>query len=253
MVTYDKLLLFGDSLTELSSDVLSLPFAITPALQHYYFRKLAVVARGYGGYTSEHLRHVLIPTIRAETAGGEKVRLLVIEIGTNDAAANAAQHVPVEKYIQNLGWMVKNARTEGVERIVIVGPGPVDEEMLEEPVDKSTLRNLEYSDAAKQVAKEHNVPFIDLWHAFMERIGWNETESVPGTRAKGSKRLTALLTDGVHFSGDGYGIWYRQILVVISQNFPELEAEGLPIVLPHIYNIDRTNLPQSLWQQAHID
>jgi hypothetical protein len=57
-VTMAKILLFGDSITEMSS-VLAPPerFNIVPALQAEYQRKLQVVARGYGGYTSEHARY----------------------------------------------------------------------------------------------------------------------------------------------------------------------------------------------------
>jgi lysophospholipase L1-like esterase len=251
-LTYDKILLFGDSLTELSNDILSLSFAITPALQHYYFRKLSVVARGYGGYNSEHLKHVLVPTIHAETAGGEKIRLLVIEAGTNDAALNDRQHIPVERYRQNLMAMVESARSEGIERIVVVGPGPVDEKMLAEPVDKSTMRNLEYSDVAKMVAEQYDVPFIDLWHAFMSQVGWKEGSPIAGTRMKGASRLTSLMTDGVHFSGEGYRIWYHELLKIIANSFPQLETENLPTILPHIFDIDTANIPEILWQQVHI-
>lgn len=250
-VTHDKILLFGDSLTELSSDVLSLSFALTPALQHHYFRKLSVVARGYGGYSSEHLHHVLLPTLRAETLAGERVRLLVLEIGTNDAAMNEMQFVTVARYSENLRWMVENARAEGVEKVIVVGLGPVDEEMLASPVDKSTMRNLEYAEAARAVAEECGVPFVDLWHALLFSTGWKKGQPVPGEQGKGGGAgLKPLLTDGVHFSADGYRIWYRELLVTIRERFPELRTEALPTVLPHIFDVDRDNLPATLWQEV---
>lgn len=239
-VTHDKILLFGDSLTELSSDVLSLSFALTPALQHHYFRKLSVVARGYGGYSSEHLRHVLLPTLHAETAALERIRLLVLEVGTNDAAMNEMQFVPVAKYSENLRWMVEKARAEGVERVVVVGLAPVVEGRLASPVDRSTTRNLEYAEAARAVANQCGVPFVDLWHAFSFSVEQEE----------GGEGLRALLTDGVHFSAGGYRIWYHELLKTIRERFPELRTEELPTVLPHIFDVDRDNLPATLWQEV---
>lgn len=247
-VLYDKILLFGDSLTELSSDVLSLSFALTPALQHHYFRKLSVVPRGYGGYSSEHLRHVLAPTIRAETAAGEKIKLLVLEVGTNDAAEDEMQFVEVERYRENLQFMIETARSEGVENVAVVGLGPVDEDQLETPADKSTTRNLQYADAAKDVSKKCAVPFVDLWHAFLLSTGWQEGQPIPGQRGSKGTQLQSLLTDGVHFSGKGYRIWYDALLKTIRDSFPSLRTEALPAILPHIFDVDRSILPDTLWQ-----
>ncbi|RFU73854.1 gdsl-like lipase acylhydrolase family domain-containing [Trichoderma arundinaceum] len=188
-VTHDKILIFGDSLTELSSDVHTLSFALTPALQHYYFRKLSVVARGYGGYSSMHLKHVLLPTLRAETAAGETIKLLVVEIGTNDASQRDIQSVPVKAYSDNLQWVVEQARKAGVERVIVVGPGPVDEVMLEPPVYNRVMRNLEYSEAAKAVAGRCGVPFIDMWHALMSQVGWKKGYPVPGVSGTGGMNM----------------------------------------------------------------
>jgi lysophospholipase L1-like esterase len=252
-VTYDKIILFGDSLTELSSDVLSLSFALTPALQHHYFRKLAVVARGYGGYNSEHLRHVLLPTLRAETAAGERVRLLVLEVGTNDASMNEMQCVPVESYVKNLRWMVEQARAAGVERVIVVGPGPVDEGRLASPVNNRTMRNLEYDEAARAVSEQCGAPFVDMWLALLLKTGWKTGQPVPGKQESGGgDGLGSLLTDGVHLSGYGYRIWYQELVKTIREKFPELRSEALPTVLPHIYDVDRNNLPDTLWQEVQV-
>lgn len=249
-VTYDKILLFGDSLTELSSDILTLSFAITPALQHHYSRKLTVVARGYGGYSSEHLRHVLVPTLRVETAAGEKIRLLVLEVGTNDAAKSSTKHVETARYKENLQWMVETARRLGVERVIIVGPGPVGEDMLPKPADNFTRSNLEYSEAANDISNRLDVPFLDLWHAFVSVTGWRHGQPIPGEEGNEAKELESLFTDGVHLSGSGYRIWYESLLEVIRSRFPELEAEGLATILPRIGDLNREALPDSLWEEV---
>lgn len=250
-VTHDKIILFGDSLTELSNDILTLSFALTPALQHHYFRKLAVAARGYGGYSSDHLRHVLLPTIRAETAAGECIKLLVIEVGTNDVANNDMQHVPIERYKENLTWMIDMSLGAGVERVVVVGLGPVDEAKFTETRDRSAARTMEYAASARMVAEKCQVPFLDLWHTFMDATGWANGDPIPGQgNSQPNKALSRLLTDGVHLTGNGYKIWYTELLRIISETFPELRPEQLPTVLPHIFDVDRSNLPATLWQDV---
>jgi lysophospholipase L1-like esterase len=166
-VTVDKILLFGDSITEMSYNQ-EFGFSLAPALQHEYFRKLQVVARGYGGYTTEHGRYIVGPTLDAEEAGGSIIRLMTIFFGTNDASVDG---VTLERFIVNLTFIAKM----GVERqipLIIVGPAVINE--YADVPGKVTMRNLEYSNAASKVARELGVPFIDLWHAFLEPKGWVE-------------------------------------------------------------------------------
>lgn len=251
-VRHDKILLYGDSITEMSSDILNHSFGITPALQHHYFRKLAVVARGYGGYTSEHLRYTLPPTLEAETAAGETVRLLVLEIGTNDISTNNATLTPLPRFAENMRWIVDTARASGVERVVVVGPAPCDETLRPDMTDRSMKRTREYAAAAKEVAKECEVPFLDLYQAFLEKAGWKEGQPVPGEKGSGAEgNLAALLSDGVHFTGEGYRVWYETLLAMVRDEFPELRTEVLATVLPHIYDVDNGNLPETLWQEVY--
>jgi hypothetical protein len=76
-VTVDKILLFGDSITEMSYNQ-EFGFSLAPALQHEYFRKIQVVARGYGGYTTEHGRYIVAPTLDAEEACCNSVMIHLI-------------------------------------------------------------------------------------------------------------------------------------------------------------------------------
>ncbi|KAL1988701.1 hypothetical protein VTN96DRAFT_8401 [Rasamsonia emersonii] len=260
LVATDKIILFGDSITELSSDQ-SLGFALAPALQHEYFRKLHVVTRGYGGYNSEHARHILEPILDFETAGppGVKVRirLLVIFFGTNDASKNDYQFVSLERYKENLREMVRLARSRNIP-VILVGPGPVDEyapvvlDSPDGPDECTTLRNREYSEAARGVAAETAVPFIDLWTALLRAQGWTDGEPIIGKRGENppssGKNLRDLLTDGIHFSGKAYRVWFDLLRKTIREEFPELRTENLPLVLPHIFDIDPMDVPGSLWR-----
>lgn len=246
-VTVDKVLLFGDSITELSYNQ-EFGFNLAPALQHEYFRKLQVVVRGYGGYSSEHARHILNPTLDAETAGGSKIRLAVIFLGTNDASVNAAQHVTLERYAENMRFLATEAGKRNIPT-VLVGPALVDERKMEE--DQFNKDGLAYSNAAKEVAKSLGLPFIDLYHAFLEFRGPGE-EDAPSRLEQTNENLDQLLSDGVHFSGKGYRIWYDLLLDTIRREFPELRTENLPTILPHFYDVDRSDLPATLWQDVKV-
>jgi isoamyl acetate esterase len=243
-VTVDKILLFGDSITEMSYNQ-EFGFNLAPALQHEYFRKLQVVARGYGGYTTEHGRYIVGPTMDAEEAGGSIIRLMTIFFGTNDAGVDA---VSLERFAVNLTFIAKMVVGREIP-LIIVGPAPINEYV--DVAGKVTMRNLEYSNAASKVASELGVPFIDLWHAFLESKGWIEGDPIPGKWGdKSGQTLDDLLSDGVHFTGKGYKLWYNLLLQTIRDRYPELGTEKLSTILPHIFDVDNSDLPASLWQDV---
>ncbi|OAL34070.1 hypothetical protein AYO20_06718 [Fonsecaea nubica] len=273
-----KIILFGDSQTEQSSSQ-SGGFNLAPALQHEYWSKLQVVTHGYGGYNTEHGRHIIDAILQAEAplstpttqSRNSRIKLLVISFGTNDAADprhnKHSQSVPVDRYMENLSHMVEVAKQHGVEAVVLVGPGPVNELAPEAPLDRLTERARLYSDATARVARQFgtqgNVAFVDLWHAFMDVAGWTEEQPIPGRRLRvgevhlnassqdlaGSGTLSGLLaSDGVHFTAEGYQIWYSVLLQTLREQWPALRSENLKTVFPHIFDIDPSNLKASLWQ-----
>lgn len=248
-VTVDKILLFGDSITEKSYNQ-EHGFGVSPALQHEYFQKLQVIVRGYGGYNTEYGRYILNPTLEAEAAGGSKIRLLVIFFGTNDAAQNTHQHVSLDRYTENIRFLA----TEALERkvpVILVGPALVDEHKTYG--DRAIMTNLSYSNATGKVAMELNLPFIDLWHAFLESKGWKEGDPIPGKLGdKTDQNLDDLLTDGIHFSGKAYRIWYDLLRETIRERHPELRTENLPTTLPHLEDVDNSDLPASLWRDVKV-
>ena len=248
-VTVDKILLFGDSITEMSYDQ-EYGFNLAPALQHEYSRKLEVVARGYGGYNTEYAQYILRPILEAEAAGGSKIRLLVVFFGTNDSAHNAHQHVPLERYAENVRFLATEALKREVPTI-LVGPALVDEHKTNG--DRATMTNLAYSNAVGNIARELRLPFIDLWHAFLESKGWKEGDAIPGKLGeKTDQNLDDLLTDGIHFSGKAYKIWYDLLRETIRKEHPDLRTENLATILPHFSDVDNSDLPASLWKDVKV-
>lgn len=239
-VTVDKILLFGDSITEMSYNQ-EFGFNLAPALQHEYFRKLQVVARGYGGYTTEHGRWIVRPTMDAEEAGGSKIRLMTVFLGTNDSSEGV---LSLDRFAENLEY-ITTAVLERKIPLIIIGPALVNRAQGIE--DKTSARNLEFSGAAEKISKQLGLPFIDLWHAFAKAKNLPEEDVLSG---KADGNLKDLLSDGVHFTGKGYKIWYDLLLQTIRDKFPDLRTENLPTTLPHIYDVDNANLPASLWQDV---
>jgi hypothetical protein len=95
-LVFDKIILFGDSITQLAYNQ-EFGFCYGPAMQDgkplsskpfksensssskfpAYSRKLDVIQRGFGGYTSKHAAIIIDRLIEQESAGSSKIKLLV--------------------------------------------------------------------------------------------------------------------------------------------------------------------------------
>lgn len=243
-VFLDKLLLFGDSITAGVCNPANEEFNFFGALQHHYMRKLDVVLRGFGGYNSDHGNYILRRILDSECTNKGTVRLMTIFFGTNDSAANW-QHVSIRTYQQNLREMINTALEYDI-KVILIGPGPHDE--INYPQNVPTIdpdtrlnsRNLEYSNAAKAIAEEFRIPFIDLFHVMMESIGWKDGDSISVTD---NTKLPHLLPDTIHFSGMAYEILFEQLLKAIEFGYPELATENLPYLLPHHSELEQNGNP----------
>jgi lysophospholipase L1-like esterase len=172
---------------------------------------------------------------------------MTLFFGTNDANALSARRLSLQRYVENVRYILGVITARGI-KVVVVGPSAVNEE-APGLVNNDTMRHLAYAEAAKRVAREQGVPFIDLWHAFLAEKGWREGEPIPGRRGSGSEvDLSDLLSDGVHFTGKGYQIWFRELLTVVRVHWPELKSEELKSVLPSIDDLPYRDLPDALWR-----
>ncbi|RLV89771.1 Isoamyl acetate-hydrolyzing esterase [Spathaspora sp. JA1] len=250
-LSYDKFILFGDSITQFSNTQLG--FALQPAIQDHYSRKLDVINRGYSGYNSNHARVILPEIIKAElNSTKDNIKLMTIFFGTNDAfeiedETNKIQAVDVKQYQENINHMVEFALANNIKPIVI-GPSIHDckrvmEFFTDRPTNKAPVTNkrlLDYSNAAKQVALKHKVAFVDLWNSFREYGNWTEQQMFDATGLGEWEVGTFehLVHDGIHFTPLAYKILYEKLIEAIDLNYPALSSDNLVEKLPYWRDLD---------------
>lgn len=90
---YDRIVLFGDSITQGSFDPEG--FGSGSALAHVYARRLDVINRGFSGYNTEWCLPLLKRILPEGVEKGQsKILLLIIFLGANDATLHQSpQHV----------------------------------------------------------------------------------------------------------------------------------------------------------------
>lgn len=237
---YDQFILFGDSITQMSSDP-DLGFGLHGALQNAYSRRLDVINRGFNGYSSAHAIKVLpkfFPTPERAT-----VRFMTIFFGANDACLpGSPQHVPLNEYKVNLKRIIQHpAIVAQNPRILLLTPPPVDQYGLQgfdeskgEPhPSRTAIHTKQYAEAVREVGASLGVPVVDIWSAFISTTGWKEGEPLPGSRDSPKlDKFQRLFTDGLHLTADGYRIVYDAVIAAIRANWPEHEAEQLELVFP---------------------
>lgn len=215
----DRIVLFGDSLTQQSFT----PQGWGAAIADAYQRRADVLNRGYSGYTSrwclEMLRHG--GGIMADAGPDDTTRLVTIFLGANDASIedqNPGQHVPLEEYKSNLREIVVITRERAPHaKILLIAPPPVchaqrlqyqKERFKEEATGRLERTNENaglYADAVEHVAADMSLPCLNLWKVLQEESNWPE-----------------FLSDGLHFSPAGNTLVGAKILQKIAEVFPEL-------------------------------
>ncbi|KAK5050540.1 hypothetical protein LTR84_003821 [Exophiala bonariae] len=235
--TYPQFILFGDSITQGASHILQ------SSLAAWYSRRLDVINRGFSGYTApagystlEQFFPLIPPT---PITPPPRVQLMTVFFGANDACvAGSPQHVPLETYKAALRNIVAypGLKLHATQPILVVPP-PVDEYQLVGP-DRNAATTAVYAAACRDVAAELNVPVLDLWTVFMTKAGWTPDDAAQGRPLVGSRDaprsevLDGLLSDGLHFTPDGYQLVFEQLVALLVAELPHLTPENLPMVFP---------------------
>lgn len=220
MAARPKILLLGDSLTQLGWD------GWVGQLAHVYQRRADVVNRGMSGYNTKWF---LEYTKTSDVWLQGTVTLVVIFFGANDssdAILNPRHHIPLDEFKQNLEKLVQLCEAhygKDVDIIMVTAPPVVHHQRLmfqkERFGDKATgelERNMElserYAQAALDVANKVNRPSIHLWKLMQEHENWE-----------------SFFVDGLHFSAQGSDFVAKAILSQIKLSIPYLFVHPCPI------------------------
>ncbi|KAF5026065.1 hypothetical protein F66182_1857 [Fusarium sp. NRRL 66182] len=239
--TVPQVVLFGDSLFQQCA-TLQEGFSFQAALQSNFIRRLDIVNRGYSGFNTDIALRYLPDIFPERTASSPKMDYLVLLLGANDAVLEDAitkQHVPIDRYKQNLTKIINHPNIAAHKpQILLVTPPPLDE-IKTTPSSianghKGAIRtsavSASYSEVARQVARENpGVVLVDLWKAQMdEAISLSPGDYTAGGPWLGSPEngkqggLDALLHDGLHMSGAGYQVFYETIRPLIGKEWQGL-------------------------------
>lgn len=250
-VDYDKIVLFGDSITEASYEQ-TRGFGFGAALTDIYRRKIEVISRGFSGYNTLHALEV-IPKIIPPPTTTSRIRLITVFFGANDATlSDRSQHVPLDQYAENLKRIINHPLLVAHSpKILLIIPPPICEyrthghDLAKGIVGAQRLaaNTKRYADAALEVGKALGIPTVNLWEAFTQYAGgWEEGNPLPGSKElPKNEKLGELLRDGLHFEPKGYKILYDLVLETIRGNIPELDPENLEFVFPHYENAPKSN------------
>lgn len=220
---YKKFLLFGDSITEYAFDPEH--FTVGSALTNAYTRKLDIIQRGYAGYNSRWAIRILEKIIEQH---GNDIVIGTIFFGSNDSVEKGPQRVPLPEFVNNIKKMIGMMKQANIKPIV-VGPGLIDRDVWDvlksEEIEKGWIRTnqffKEYVDALIDLTKDENVPFVNLQQSFLEISEAN------------NEKWQKYLIDGLHFSGDGYRIFFERLMEMIELYYPEYSPDNMNTILPN--------------------
>ncbi|KAK6198482.1 SGNH hydrolase-type esterase domain-containing protein [Scheffersomyces amazonensis] len=255
----NKFILFGDSVTQMSNDQ-EVGFGLHPALQNLYARKVDIINRGYNGYSSDHAKVILPKILEAElNESKNNVKLITIFFGTNDVSQSddklaEVQAVPLDRYKENLDYMIKLSLKSNIKPIVIT-PGFHDAKLARElyklynrkvTVDNTdNLRQQLYAAAAVEVAKRNNVAYVNVFEEFLKDSKFPLDKlhaSHSDTPDEDYISVHEYIRDGIHFTAKAYKILFAAVVKAINENYPELNAESLPQQFTDWIDLDPKNV-----------
>ena len=260
----ESIVLFGDSLTERAFE----DGGFGARLAHEFRRFADVHGRGYSGYNTEHALCVLNEIFPIDEASSHSLTstssaapvLVTVLFGSNDAcvknsSAGPVQHVPVERYEDNLRTIASHLRRmKPTPRILFITPPPVDDEawmrdcstraadpasgfgdLLRDDAPNRTNAGVKpYVEAMKRAARALDVPVVDL-HQYLEFSNGHVDET--------------QFVDGLHFSEAGQRQVASCVVDAVRASFPQLARRASDVIkcdFPDWKHLDPVNFPAQI-------
>ncbi|KAJ3267528.1 isoamyl acetate-hydrolyzing esterase [Borealophlyctis nickersoniae] len=241
----NQILLFGDSITQRCFNPDERGWGAY--LSNAYARKVDVMNRGYSGYNTQWCKPLLPSILRTILPPNSTLLLATIFLGANDAVIpekNSWQYVPLDVYKQNLIDMVGIVReVHPCAGVLLITPPPIDPTLWGErckerggELDRSVENTRRYRDACIEAATEVNTPVLDTWEVFLgPDCVWEE------------EKAQAVLVDGLHLNEEGNKVLGPALLGKIQKDFPQVDPDKLPNLVPLWAEVDKSNFPECLF------
>ncbi|EJU05473.1 SGNH hydrolase [Dacryopinax primogenitus] len=228
----DAIMLIGDSLTQGGWE----PGGFAQRLAYRYARKMDVLNRGLSGYNTEWALEVFKQTFPRNDGGGggQKVKLLIIWFGANDAVLPPkVQHSPLPKFKENMHTLISLLRSPSSAyhsphtRLLLITPPPFSSlqrgsilasRTPPEPLDRDQAVTRAYAQAVRELGEEQAIPVVDMYTLLWEGAGGKE------------EGLDKWMQDGLHVNAAAYEVLYDHIVSTVKTHYPELHPDNLPFV-----------------------
>ncbi|KAL0486082.1 GDSL esterase/lipase [Acrasis kona] len=217
-----QVITFGDSITQFAYEH---DGGFGFLLQKYFLYKADIINRGMSGYTTD-LALKLVPYIFDPS---NEQTLAVIMFGANDAAeAPSTQHVPLERYKDNIKKIVKVIRDNRPNAdLILMTPTPMIKSLWDKeafsrfksPGYRSGELARRYASEVVTVSEELGIPCVNFWK---DSNVWSGED---------------MFIDGLHLSNKGYSVLFESLKNVIENQLPHLSFEKLPAPFPHYIDV----------------
>lgn len=194
---------FGDSITFGEGDVANRGWCGRLQNAYEYDDYRFVYNLGICGDTTNDLLERLEGELRARarTKYEDDRSCILIAIGMNDARLNGSTpETLIGTFTQNMNAILTIAKRYGT--VGVIGLTPVDESLSldYEGTSFTNERQRTYHEALKDAARTHDVPFLDMFAAFL------------------NEAYHEMLDDGLHPNAHGYAWMYEQISRFLVEN-----------------------------------
>ena len=172
-------------------------------------RKLDVINRGFSGFNSENILYFLKDIFEEFDIGS--IAGIAILLGTNDSTdkKNTLQHVPLEKFKENMITIINYLIGRGVKsnRIILISPPRIDDKKLQkvfgENKTHSDILVKDYAQVCRDIVGDLGVILVDI----------NKT-----MHDEGDEKYKEYLSDGVHFSHAGGQFLFEKLKPILQEN-----------------------------------
>ncbi|KAM9355713.1 isoamyl acetate-hydrolyzing esterase 1 homolog [Pholidichthys leucotaenia] len=233
-VIWPKVILFGDSITQLSFQANGFGAEIANKLA----RKCDVLNRGFSGYNSTWAK-IVLPRLIGEQKSAENMKIAAVTVffGANDCTLkdkNPQKHIPLQEYSENLKEICSFLTSVGVpaDRVFFITPPPIHEPTWEKecilngcPLNRLNSVAGQYAEACVHTAGQCGANVLDLW-TLMQKDGQD---------------YTIYLSDGLHLSEQGNQFVVKHLWAMLESHLADL-----PFLLPYWGDVDPKSPESSL-------